>query len=394
MKKLLSGFACAVLFLMAAVSCRAAEEINVTNGIRFTISAAQDTFKAGSPIPIALEFENVSNEKINFFFNKCPVEFLKLFVYDANGKEIYAQRAMHIAPCRPATSLLLNLRPGQIKKDAIDIGKIIEDLVVENGRYQLVFTYRVPNNWKDIGTIDDKYWKWKVQSNIIVITVVKTFLVENVKDAGMKSRAEAQIRELFNDRSINVTKIEKITNIDVFKDHLLLRVYVTPEALLKHKRGPSGESYGLFAYADGRFTYLSGNNDNFLKILREEKRDIVNDIYPADLARALLLSRADDAYLVGSTKDVFNFERMTGPMQGYKVHRRSLNKFKKTLTRPKWVDNIISNDLEFFALVGETGALNRLTRIVARFDKETPELSIDTETLESDIFKETPAGIR
>lgn len=158
------------LSITPLVYCQWSDEENVRNGIRFTIKAERDSYKVGESIVMYLEFQNISDKEINFYFSKCPVEFLHLHIYDFKVGEIFKTKAKHESPCYPSDAKLLRLKPGEAYRDTDTINTLLwgstELIPLVPGRYQIGYRYSIPEEWLDLGA---DFWQKKVMSNKITL---------------------------------------------------------------------------------------------------------------------------------------------------------------------------------------------------------------------------------
>lgn len=161
-----------LLLLVPSVYCQWSREENVRGGIKFTISAQRDSYTLGEPIVIYLEFENVSDKKINFYFSKCPVEFLHLYIYDMQDNEIFKTRAKHESPCYPNDAKLVILQPGESYRDTDTIDTKLwgptKLMPFAPGTYKFGYRYATPQYWTDIGM---EFWQERVKSNKIILSI-------------------------------------------------------------------------------------------------------------------------------------------------------------------------------------------------------------------------------
>ena len=386
-----------IIFLSAAVVsagyCRSASEGNVSDGIEFTITSEKSKYAVDGRIVVNLELKNVSNKEINLFFSKCPVEFLKVYIYNEEGEEIYKTEESHIIPCSPSSTTLYRLKPGESYRDTHDISHIVERIIPENGVYQIVCTYSVPDHWEDLKDVGSNYWKTIVRSGKLPLYIVNTYTTKEVSDIPMKMKIADKLRDLFGNRAIEVKKIEEIGDLNVFQNYRLLRIYVTQGDLLENADLADGTSYGMFAYHDDTLLYLNRSNKNLENILWEERHGSVRDMSPKDLAQVLILCKLSEQQtrnqLIRSNRDVYNFEKKKD-LRGYVVHRGRLNRHKGVIAPPRWRNAGRFEELTFFALSGWMHQITNLVKITVLFDKDDSAMTIDEYVLEPRVFKRTP----
>ncbi|MFH1996523.1 MAG: hypothetical protein ABIJ27_05940 [Candidatus Omnitrophota bacterium] len=386
-----------VFFICTAASvgrCSSSEAGAAVDGIQISISSNKDRYMIEDDFVVDIEIKNVSGREINFFYKTCPVEFLKMYVYSSEGRQLYKTEAMHLMPCQPSTAEFVKLKPGESRKETQDISQIIRKIVPENGIYTVQYSYSVPQHWTDLKDVDKDYWKRTVLSKALPIEVIKSYTIEEVAGRDDKKLITDGIKEIFVNEKVDIEKIEEIKDLKIPGGIRLLRIYVSQHELLEFPVLPDGPSFGMFALYDGKLIYLNGKNTNLDRILWKESAGSMRELDPKSLALMVILCKVSGGetrdQLITSAQDVYKFETKKDPPVGYVVHRKKLNKFKGVIKPPQWEDTGFTDALEFYVLSGWMHDLTNLAKVRVDFDKSSPKISVKREYLEGGIFKSIP----
>jgi hypothetical protein len=214
---------------------------------------------------------------------------------------------------------------------------------------------------------------------------------QRVNDETTKKDVQEKIRRLFPSRKADVEWINGI-NLPAFRGYKLLRVAVYELTLLEHPILPSGGSFGMFAYGQGKVIYLNRANDNLEKLLWAERQGRVETIDPEALARVLILCKLPKggahADLMKTSEDILSYEKDDPP--GYVVNKEKLARHKRSIDKPRWESRGSSQILTFYILWGWMHDVQELSKVTASFDRSSANVSIKKEILESKIFDEVP----